>query len=113
MTKFIQGTTTTFDQAKMKDWPNASIEAVRDCILGSRVTAICLQQSDRKDQEEILETLMESAIDAVVAGRMIDAGHLPNAVIKSEASSMDGSGTPSDLPTSCSTHGRGAPRPCW
>lgn len=69
----------------MGEWPNASIEAVRDAILDGRMTAVALAKDEQREQEGILTMLQDAAVEAVTAGRMIDAGYLPNAVIQAEA----------------------------
>ena len=71
--------------ADLAPWPGATIEQVRDAFLEGRVAAIALSPEAQKSVGPMLKACIEDARQAVALGRLIDAGHLPNAVIKSEA----------------------------
>lgn len=70
---------------EMGPWPNTSLEGVRDAIIDGRLTSIALDGVPQDETRVVLRHLTEAAQEAIVAGRLIDAGHLPNAIIRSEA----------------------------
>lgn len=71
--------------ANITPWPNASLEQVRDAILEGRIASIALDAADRLTSTPMLTYLSDHARDAVRAGRMIDAGFIPNRIIKTES----------------------------
>lgn len=71
--------------ADLAPWNGATVEQVRDAFLEGRVVAIALSPEAQKTTGPMLKACIEDARGAVAMGRMIDAGHLPNAIIKAEA----------------------------
>jgi hypothetical protein len=66
----------------MADWPKPTVQQVRHAILDSRM----IVPSEQGDEHRPFFTSLPEAFErAVKEGKLFDLGHLPNAVIKSEA----------------------------
>lgn len=75
----------------VKAWP-ATVEGVRDSCLRLAIVDIEQEGAEGVDlpAEDGRELVARFAQEAAAAGRIIDAGHIPNAVIKAEAVRVGG-----------------------
>lgn len=73
----------------IRPWPKPTVEAIRNAVLAG-MFLVPSESAEMDADTRFLSSLTEAFTLAVTGGRLFDLGHIPNAVIKSEAGRASG-----------------------